>query len=256
MSNDVKHARVSSISANLARAVALAAVLVPFGSVRSEASSIAITHTYSDPDDITSRSFDFEGGSSVLGGYSFELTFDQLAAGAVFDLTVVAEALDPSDLEPRFNNNFPGSQCVTFATDGTQCVDFQIKGEDASTPFPTTDPTKWIGSFDITISWFLDTNGQFPNGPSNRIRILHNRGDSEGDGFDTDVTVNGSYFPGCGQDCFLASDDPAIGGRDDNFQSFAAVQAPDPIPEPATMLLLGSGLIGLVQQRRRRLKSL
>jgi len=255
MSNDVNRAWASSVSAKVGRAAMLAAVLVAFGSVGAQASTIAVTHTYSEPG-VSSNIYDFEGGAFTPGGYSLELTFDQLAVGAEFDLTVVAESQDPSDLEPRFDNNFPNSRCVTFATGGTQCVDFEIMGKDANTPFPTQDSTKWIGSYNIDISWFLDTNADFPN-DANRIRILHNRGDKEGDNFDTDITRLGSYFPGgfgCGDICIEESD-PAIGGRDDNFQSFTVVQVSD-VPEPATMLLLGSGLVGLVRHQRRRLKSL
>lgn len=266
MSNDVKRAGLSSVAAKMLRAGVVAGVLVAFGSAHADASSIAITQTYSEPDNVSSHTYNFDGGSTVPGGYSFVLAFDQLTIGAEFDLTVIATTFAPEDLEPRFDNNFPNSRCVTFATGGTECVDFEIKGEmtgpDQFADFPTQDPTKWIGSFDIDISWFLDTNGDFPNG-ADRIRILHNRGDQEGDNFDTDITRRGSY---CGFECapppcdpceidFLSAayfgDDPAIGGRDDNFQSFTVVQVSD-VPEPATMLLVGSGVLGLVRQHRRR----
>ena len=45
--------------------------------------------------------------------------------------------------------------------------------------------------------------------------------------------------------------DPGIGGRDNNFQRVLVTQGP-PIPEPGTMLLIGSGLAGLLYHRRRR----
>ena len=135
------------------------------------------------------------------------------------------------------------------------CVDFEVNA-----PAPNPDPAArntWSGFFDITVAWFDNTNGAFSNAPGNRIRLLHNRGDIAGDGFDTDITTPGSYVAGCFVNCELSErDDPAIGGTDDNFQSFTVVQAPVAVPEPATMFLLGSGLVGAIHQRRRRLTQL
>ena len=233
MSNDVKRVGVRSVAAKVFKAGVLAALLVAFGSIRSEASTIS--HQYIGPSG-DSNFFNF-------GDYALELTFENLAANANFEVSVTDVLLSPAAIQARFGA-FPGYQCVTFATSGTQCVDFEV---DAPAPSSNT----WTGFYRLDISWLADTNAQFPNGTTNRIRILHNRGDREGDNFDTDITLEGTYFGGC-VECLLAVDDPAIGGRDDNFQSFTVVQAPDPIPEPATMFLLGSGLIGLVRHHRRR----
>ena len=120
------------------------------------------------------------------------------------------------------------------------CIDFQITA-------PPPGPTTWTGFYDVNIFWNFNTNPNFPNGPGNLIRILHNRGDVPGDGFDTDITVIGSYV---GEFRNALDDDPGIGGRDDNFQSLLVAQAPAAVPEPGTLLLLGSGVAWLVKRRR------
>ena len=67
--------------------------------------------------------------------------------------------------------------------------------------------------------------------------MLHAVGD---DTYDIDIT-NGPYHP-----------DPGIGGRDNNFQRLLVTHDATVVPEPATMLLIGSGLGTLLYQRRRR----
>jgi hypothetical protein len=240
MSTDVKSANVSSPIAKMVGAVALAGILVLVGSIRSEAAPITLG--YSNPG-TSSETFNF-------GAYQFILRFLDVHPGS-FNVTVTDSIQTPAQIEARLGN-FPGYVCVPFANAGTDCVDFEVNA-----PAPNPNPgalNTWSGFFDITVAWFDDTNGAFPNTPGNRIRLLHNRGDIAGDGFDTDITVPGSYVPGCFFAC--EDDDPAIGGTDDNFQSFTVVQAPTAVPEPATMFLLGSGLIGAIHQRRRRLKLL
>ena len=231
MSTDVKPTNLSSLVAKLVGAIAIAGVMVLVGSIRSEAGPITLGYSQ----ETLSENFDF-------GDYQFLLTFLDVHPGS-FNVTVTDSIQTPAEIEARLGK-FPGYVCVPFANRATDCVDFQVDA-----PAPNPDPNAvntWSGFYDIKVTWFANTDPAFPNTPGNRIRLLHNRGDIAGDGFDTDITIPGSYIPF----------DPAIGGTDDNFQSFTVVQAPTAVPEPATMFLLGSGLIGAIHQRRRRLTML
>jgi hypothetical protein len=223
-----------SRTSKLVQAAALAAVLVPLGSVAVETSPI--THSYSGAGTTSPANnllFDF-------GPYEFRLNFENLFAFAGFNVTVNNLPANQASTNPRLSS-FPGYLCVPIdpSVPGAPCVDFDV---DAPDPGPFT----WTGFYDIFISWDAPTDGTFPNSPGDRIRILHNRGDVPGNGFDTDITTPGSYFAGI---------DPAIGGRDDNFQTFMVLQRPATaaaVPEPATLFLVTTGVSGLLYRRRRK----
>ena len=163
-----------------------------------------------------------------FGPYLVNLSFSSVHGP--FDVSVTNTLTDQSAVGARLSS-FPGYTCVKL--DGINCVDFEVNA-------PAPSATTWTGFFDLLIAWSFDTDATFPNGPGDRIRILHNRGDIPGNGFNTDVTIIGSYIPG--------GDDPGIGGRDDNFQSFLVAQGPA-VPEPGTLLLLGSGVAWLVRRK-------
>jgi hypothetical protein len=223
-----------SRTSKLIQAAALAAVLVPLGSVAVE--TVPITHLYSGGGGgippINNQLFDFDR-------YEFRLNFENLALNADFLVTVNNVPANQASVNPRLGS-FAGQLCVPIdpSVPGAPCVDFAVTA-------PGPGPFTWTGFYDIFISWDALTDGTFPNSPGDRIRILHNRGDVTGNGFDTDITTPGSYFAGF---------DPAIGGRDDNFQSFLVTQRPAvaAVPEPATLFLVTTGVSGLLYRRRRK----
>jgi hypothetical protein len=235
--------RKSSRTSKLVQAAALAAVLVPLGSVAVETSPI--THTYS------GAGFSQPATNNLLfdfGPYEFRLFFENLANLAIFPVTVDNQITNQGLVASRLTGpGLGGNVCVPIdpSIPGDPCVDFFVTAPGPNGP-NDPGPDTWTGFFDITISWDANTDPTFPNNPGNRIRILHNRGDVSGNGFDTDITTEGSYFNGF---------DPAIGGRDDNFQSFIATQrgnASDVVPEPATLFLAATGVSGLLYRRRRK----
>ena len=224
-----------SRTSKLIQAAALAAVLVPLGSVAVETASI--TQLYSGGGGgippINNQLFDFHPSSP----YELRLNFENLATNANFFVTVNNVPANQASVNPRLGS-FNGFLCVPIdpTLPGAPCVDFDVRA-------PDPGPNTWTGFYDIFISWDANTDPTFPNTPGNRIRILHNEGNIPGNGFDSDITTPGSYSSVL---------DPAIGGRDDNFQSFMVLQAPTPVPEPATLLLVTTGVSGLLYRRRRK----
>ena len=228
--------RRSSTKVRLVQAAALAAVLVPLGTVAVESSSITCgfnggSGNFCAGSGANQRVFDFRPLGS---GYKVVLEFDNV--NGQFDITIQDFFTNQATLQSGGRlSNFPGQTCVSIH-EFTDCVDFHVTA-------PGPSASTWTGFYNMFIYWDADTNALFPNG-NQRIRMLHNLGSTPGNAFDTDITINGSYFPGS-----PSVIDPGIGGRDNNFQSFIVTHA---VPEPATLLLVGSGLGALLYNRRRR----
>jgi hypothetical protein len=243
----------------LVRAAALAAALVPLGTVAAEASPLStITCGYGVAGTSSCLTSPTAPGVNGTGSFSegffnwgaYTLTLEFFDVRGPFQIAVRNDELSQAAMAARLVA-FPGHICVPIANGTDTCVVFEFSG--GTSPSDTT----WRGNWQATINWLADTNTGYPG---STVRVLHARGDDNtGNGllvFDTDITVPGSYCPvDCfGEDLFNAvyppGTDPEIAGLDNNFQSIT-VTSSRPVPEPATFLLLGTGLVGLWYRRRR-----
>ena len=137
-----------------------------------------------------------------------------------------------------------GDYFCVFLT-GTQCVEFVITAPDERT---------WV-SYEFTIAWLFPTDPVFPNGTDppgstpGQIRVLQNPSGNMNDLFTIDMCL---AFPVPGCQYFAGEFDPGHQQRDTDFSSQIVASTAAPIPEPATMLLVGSGLGAILYRRRRR----
>jgi PEP-CTERM motif len=257
----------NSFGATLVRAAALAAVLVPLGSVAAEASSCHFGGATSCATNGGGEGFTlFDFGSGGSAPYRLGLRFDQVIGE--FDVTITDFAFTEAEMLARLTA-FPGYQPVPIGDDPVRpYIEFRVTGQPApcttdaeceaanntwrSDP-STRGPATEFG-YDMRIYWLADTDAMFPD-----PHFLHNTGDDD-ELYDFDMTVPGSYATFVPCDVFNTCSaraatvgDPAIGGRDDMFNAFTlADPTATDVPEPASLLLLGSGISGLVYRRRRR----
>jgi hypothetical protein len=115
-----------------------------------------------------------------------------------------------------------------------------------------------VQGYDLRFYWTALTDAEFPN-----PHVLHDTGTPDDDIYDTDMTdtrVDGfpysdevpcQVFDTCFSE-FKVPGDPAVGGRDDMFDEFTLADPTNPVPEPATLMLLGTGISGLLYRRRRQ----
>lgn len=242
--------RTTSAFRKVLQGVALAAVLVPLGSVAVETASVTCRFNNtgeggfggsycgggdSSPTQNTSR-FDF-------GDYYLELMFTLDPLGTDFNVTVntTTNLTLNHGVEGEL---FPAYECIQLsATHG--CVDFQV----STTGQALTD---W-SHYQVTIDW-EDWNSQLSAGMEPRMRMLHDSsapatGGAEAAGtYDFDMCMT----PGVYDPCF-AYINPGIRSGDTDFDSFMATLSPaTAVPEPSSLILLATGVSGVLFHRRRR----
>ena len=223
----------SSTSRKLIQAAALAAVLVPLGSVAVETASITCGFGYYYGGDSGCQASSPTSNQFNFGDYFFELTFADVGNFEVTVTTTVYEGLD--------TEAFPGYECIMLTSAG--CVDFAVDTHGASSA-----NGDW-SHYSVAIDWEAWV-GPVPE--ISRMRMLHDRSafdGAEAEGvYDFDMCTGTEFnYDECTREL-----EPRIGSGNTDFDSFTAALAP--IPEPSSLILLATGLGAAYIRRRRRSK--
>lgn len=242
----------------LLQAAALASALVPLSTVRADASTISSDCFYNTSGAACGARGPHDGGMYRFGSdpYAIELKFDEVTSSGV--VTIDASTASAESLSSRFSSEFEDFAPVPICPGcDEEFIDFKISVDDTFT-FASEGgrgPGGTIKGWYLYIYWLEDTNAGYPD-----PRILHATGDSTI--FDRDESFEYSpvldpdttcfIFDVCGGGDFEILGDPGAGGRDNMFSEVTLAAAPTAVPEPASLLLLGSGISAIAYRRRRR----
>jgi hypothetical protein len=241
---DVVPARASHAT-KLLRAAALAAMLVPLGSVASEAVTIdfqCVTEVGGSGcgdglyDSSTStHTWGFYTDTSVPSTLLYMLTIEADTTSA-FTLSVRDAVIPQGPLllgvESQAAEDFPNATCIP-TRDENRCGVFDVTPEGAA----------FDQEYILTITWF-------PNDDPLSEALL-NQGNTtilKAEDFATFTTslLDTEYVAGA-----PPGSDPGLGGKGNGFSRFAAATTATVVPEPASLLLVGTGLGRYLYRSRR-----
>jgi hypothetical protein len=242
----------------LIQAAALAAALVPLGSIAMEGASISCGFSGASNNSFSgctgggsTQTFDFNQTPSAADDYKVILTF--FGMDQAFNMTVTDHTLSHAAFLAR--EGLAGSyDCVNVVdpTSGDPCREFEFES--------STGQAEW-DSFSFDFVWDYDSeNSGYPNGTDppgddpGDIRILQNKGLPQAGLFTIDMCLEAltdSAFTPCSYQASAV--DPRIGSGNTDF-STAVIATETTVPEPSSLILLCAGS-ALLYRRRRQSKA-
>jgi PEP-CTERM motif len=234
-----------STGTKLIQAAALAAVLVPLGSVAMEAVTIDI-QCVSGP-----SGFCNGGGSYASGGGTQSHTWGFYSDFAFTDLRfMLTISGEPTSDFTLFSDDVIVPVGPVLGLANYTCIptndEFTCAGFDVTALIePPDTAVSWLDLFTMTITWFPNANplsSDALNDSNTEIaRAINFATFSE-------FLAESAFFPSP-----VPGEDPAISGKGDGFSRYFAVTNAT-VPEPATIILFGTGMASLMYRARLRRK--